>query len=63
MEKELRNDLMNYYDFMYNPKNVRNCKECPENSGFTEGANGNRLPCGQYNCWVELSVRAFENNG
>lgn len=36
-----------YKAFMYNPDNVRNCLECPENIG-----NSSNLPCGQQNCWV-----------
>lgn len=53
--------LFNYYDFLYNPKNARNCKECPENGGFSVGMNGDDvLPCGMDSCWVEVLVRAGE---
>lgn len=43
-----------YLGFMYNKANTRNCKECPESRGFTPGADGNILPCGQYHCWVSV---------
>lgn len=43
-----------YIEFMYNPKNQKNCDECPENSNF-KGVN--QLPCGQYHCWVTCHVQ------
>ena len=39
-----------YKAFMYNPHNVRNCSECPENCGSFNNNYGH--PCGQPNCWV-----------
>lgn len=33
--------------------NSGNCAECPYNEGFSEWP-GNRLPCGQFHCWVDL---------
>lgn len=43
-----QNDRVEAYKaFMYNPDNVRNCLECPENIG-----NSSNLPCGQQNYWV-----------
>lgn len=47
VSKEEYDRVEAYKDFMYNPDNVRNCSECPENIGDT-----NNLPCGQQNCWV-----------
>lgn len=43
-----------YFDFMFDKANIRNCKECPENDGFKPGSNSNTLPCGQYHCWVSV---------
>ena len=42
-----------YIEFMNDPNNSHNCTKCPENAGFDPWP-GNRLPCGQFNCWVEL---------
>lgn len=40
-----------YINFMYNVKNIHNCKDCPENYG-DDGWEANGNPCGQQNCWV-----------
>lgn len=37
-----------YIAWMYNPANIRQCVDCPEN----RGESWNCLPCGQQNCWV-----------
>lgn len=42
-----------YVKFMNNPSNSHNCAQCPENAGF-DAWPGNRLPCGQFHCWVDL---------
>ena len=42
-----------YIEFMNDPNNSHNCVKCPENAGFDTWP-GNRLPCGQFNCWVDL---------
>ena len=42
-----------YIEFMNDPNNSHNCVKCPENAVF-DAWPGNRLPCGQFNCWVEL---------
>lgn len=39
--------------WMRNQANCGNCEHCPENRGFEPGAD-NKLPCGQYRCWVPL---------
>ncbi len=39
-----------YLDFMYDRSNIRKCDRCPENHGFDSWQD--RLPCGQYTCWV-----------
>lgn len=44
--------MMDYGEFMYNPDNVHNCEECPANNDFDDWQN--RLPCGQWHCWVVL---------
>ena len=50
MKREMSKE--EYRDFMYNPENVRNCEQCPENQGCDDFQY--RLPCGQWHCWVEL---------
>ena len=42
-----------YVTFMNDKSNSHNCTKCPENAGFDPWP-GNRLPCGQFNCWVDL---------
>ena len=39
-----------YCDFMYDRKNIRNCAQCPENHEYDSFQD--RLPCGQWHCWV-----------
>lgn len=41
-----------YRRWLYNPENIRNCSECPDNIGCSNFQD--RLPCGQWNCWVEI---------
>lgn len=48
-----------YCKFMFDNKNINNCKECPENMQMQQD---NRLPCGQYHCWVALSCKQGGNN-
>ena len=43
-------NLNEYVAFMTNPLNAHNCKDCPENHGFSSW--GGNYPCGQQNCWV-----------
>lgn len=42
-----------YICFMCNPDNSYNCNECSER----ESGNGEGLPCGQQNCWVDVHCR------
>ena len=44
-----------YIGFMLDPTNSHKCGECPENIG--ESAYQDRLPCGQWNCWVDCHTR------
>lgn len=37
---------------MYDPDNIRNCDECPNNMGCDDFQH--RLPCGQWHCWVAI---------
>lgn len=37
---------------MFSIENSHDCERCPENR---EMEDGGRLPCGQFNCWVEVS--------
>lgn len=48
-----------YLNFMYNPDNEFNCVECPENRGMDDWQD--RLPCGQWNCWVTCHCRQSED--
>ena len=43
-----------YVKFMYNPDNIGNCAECPENRSFVQGSSYICGPCGQQNCWVDV---------
>lgn len=47
-----------YLAFMLDAKNIKNCKNCPENE---ERKGVNQLPCGQYNCWVRLHCQKGGN--
>lgn len=42
-------------EFDCNPANSHNCEECPRNNGFSGWQN--RLPCGQQNCWVDVTCQ------
>jgi len=44
-----------YVEFMFSEENIRNCKECSENSGHDSWEG--KLPCGQQNCWVRLHCK------
>ena len=50
-EKEIKQ----YREFMYHKNNVRKCEGCPENEGFSNYQD--RLPCGQYRCWVTVHCK------
>lgn len=49
-----------YIKFMYNPENINNCSECPENQNSSSWL-GNKLPCGQFHCWVKLHCKNEED--
>jgi len=42
-------------DFLYNRENIRNCENCPYNNDMDDWQD--RLPCGQYRCWVEVHTK------
>lgn len=44
--------LGEYKSWLYDPKNIGNCSECPENKGFSSWQD--RLPCGQWHCEVSV---------
>ena len=44
-------DNKEYIKFMCNSENSHNCTECPENRNMDDWQD--RLPCGQWNCWVD----------
>ena len=48
-------NLNEYVAFMTNPLNAHNCKDCPENYGFSSW--GGNYPCGQQNCWVTCHIK------
>lgn len=52
------NEIKKYRKFMCNPENSGNCANCPENRG--ENSWQNRLPCGQWRCWVDLHCEGEE---
>lgn len=43
-----KKEVIEHFEFMYNPDNIGNCANCPNNIGH-DGEN----PCGQSKCWVE----------
>lgn len=47
-------DLEAYFDFTNDPKNIGNCKECPNNLHVSLFEN-----CG-HECWIKLKVEALE---
>lgn len=49
-------ELEAYKAFMYDPKNSHNCEECAMNEGFSAWPE-NRLPCGQFHCWVDVRCK------
>ena len=57
-KKEYDEYVKGYTDFMYDPDNIRKCDNCPENNGFDDWQD--RLPCGQYHCWVSVHCK-FNN--
>ena len=46
--------ISEYKYFMFDAANIKNCEHCPQN----QGGDGfqHRLPCGQWLCWVEMSL-------
>lgn len=42
-----------WIDFMFNEENSHKCESCPANEGHSSWP-GFRLPCGQFNCWVDV---------
>lgn len=46
-----------YLEWIYDPANIGNCRECPHNCGH-DGHEANGHPCGQQNCWVAVHVAA-----
>lgn len=48
-----------YLKFMNDPENSHRCDECPENNGCSNWQN--KLPCGQWKCWVDLHCENKED--
>ena len=44
-------DIIHYINWVNNPANEYNCRECRKN--YSSARN---LPCGQQNCWVSCSL-------
>ena len=40
--------------WLCDPDNSCNCDECPMNEEFSSWP-GTRLPCGQFQCWVDVN--------
>lgn len=52
-----------YREFLYNPDNIFNCVECPDDKGMSDREWGeNRLPCGQYHCWVAIHCKGGKDS-
>lgn len=51
---------VNVRDFLYNPENIEQCDGCPMNQNTGEWPF-NRLPCGQFRCWVDLHCARCED--
>jgi hypothetical protein len=43
-----------HIEYLNNPANIRKCKGCPENIHADNWQD--RLPCGQYRCWVAVQA-------
>ncbi len=56
MRRKLSEEEIEYQEFVYNPENIRNCEECPNNQGCDDFQH--RLPCGQWLCIVETHCRS-----
>ena len=41
-----------YREFIFDAQNILKCEKCPENQDMDDWQD--RLPCGQWNCWVKL---------
>lgn len=41
-------------EFIFNQENEHNCHACPYEWAY--GKQTQRLPCGQFRCWVTMSV-------
>ena len=54
IKREENAEVKAYKQFMFNPENSFNCKECPANNGFRTGWGGVVGPCGQQHCWVNI---------
>lgn len=40
-------------EFLADPNNIHNCEQCP----YKMKGEQRNLPCGQQNCWVELTCK------
>lgn len=40
-------------EFLADPNNIHNCEQCP----YKMKSEQRNLPCGQQNCWVELTCK------
>lgn len=45
-------------DFDCNPENSRKCSDCPHNQNFSDWQD--KLPCGQWHCWVDVTYQKGE---
>jgi len=57
--KKMKKEVDNYIHFMCNPENHHQCDECPENKECKHSYEA-VLPCGQYNCWVDMHTKMSE---
>lgn len=53
-----KDERKEYVEFMCDVKNSHACDRCPENREF--GSWQDRLPCGQFRCWVDIHCKNKE---
>ena len=52
-------EVQAYREYVNNPENAFQCGKCPAN----EHVSDDRLPCGQWQCWVVLHTETWRKRG
>lgn len=47
-------EVQDYIKFLHDAGNSHACGSCPANQDMTSPLYEDRLPCGQYHCWVDM---------